>query len=194
MKKFTLLLMVAILACLVMAAAVGCGDRNTPQENNPTDTQTQNEGDNLSFLSYRSAYETTYVGYYPFLGDSSSRIIVIDSIRGLHETDEALGNPFYGEDNDNYDSELSKTMRNYTVEFFENKAILFAILSLPHYEILSLSRIETVDANLVVSFKSPSDDATEQYAEVLTTELFVIEIEKESMENRDVKINIVNKE
>ena len=41
MKKFTLLLIVAILACLVMAAAVGCGDRNTPQENNPTDAQTQ---------------------------------------------------------------------------------------------------------------------------------------------------------
>ena len=41
MKKLTLLLMVAILACLVMAAAVGCGDKNTPQENNPTDAQTQ---------------------------------------------------------------------------------------------------------------------------------------------------------
>ena len=38
MKKFTLLLMVAILACLVMAVAVGCGDRNAPQDDN---TQTQ---------------------------------------------------------------------------------------------------------------------------------------------------------
>ena len=32
MKKFTLLLMVAILTCLVMAVAVGCGDRNTLQD------------------------------------------------------------------------------------------------------------------------------------------------------------------
>ena len=38
MKKFTLLLIVAILACLVMAVAVGCGDKNTPQDDN---TQTQ---------------------------------------------------------------------------------------------------------------------------------------------------------
>ena len=38
MKKFTLLLMVAILTCLVMAVAVGCGDRNMPHDDN---TQTQ---------------------------------------------------------------------------------------------------------------------------------------------------------
>ena len=38
MKKFTLLLMVAILACLVLTVVVGCGDRNTPQDDN---TQTQ---------------------------------------------------------------------------------------------------------------------------------------------------------
>ncbi|MBQ4443818.1 MAG: S8 family serine peptidase [Clostridia bacterium] len=70
MKKFTLLLIVAILACLVMAVAMGCGDRNAPQDDN-TQTQEPYEPTDEEIQAAIERYAARFGGRVEKLGTGS---------------------------------------------------------------------------------------------------------------------------
>ena len=157
MKKFTLLLMVAILACLVVAMAVGCGDRNTPQENNPTDTQTQepyepteeeiqarwmqeiNGKQDWDFwdnrLSVTLTKEATRAFKY-YTTDDFSEVNATDVYLGITAQFESAKNAYYGlsQTSTDYHIDLDTYQTKWEIKLSENdkENVIRAIIILEH--------------------------------------------------------------
>ena len=119
MKKFTLLLMVAILACLVMAAAVGCGDRNTPQDDN-TQTQEPYEPTDEEIQAAIERYAAEYGGIEYICVNSISIKLTLDATREFktYTADDfkELGECWVGADNQKIANYVEAKLKGLPVE------------------------------------------------------------------------------
>lgn len=125
--------------------------------------------------------------------DDASVTKIIDSVQSLRETDEEQGNRIFGDDgNLYYGEEYVELMKGYDDAFFEEKEILYIIISLSHYEERSLKTVELIDGKLVATIEKPRYEEDADFADVQTKHIFVIELDK-TIGKPPVVVNVVEK-
>ena len=103
--------------------------------------------------------------------------------------------PFFDADNENFDRKLSRAIRSYDKSYFEDKALVFILLSQNNDFLSQIDRIEIEQDILTVYISNPKeiqdrDNSTMEKSACI----YIIEMEKRSTENIDTaKIQLIQK-
>lgn len=150
----------------------------------------RNDGEDPKKTAFSVSYNAKH--FVCSSGDASVTKI-IDSMQSLRETDEKQGNRIFGDDgNLYYGEEYIELMKGYDDAFFEEKEILYVIISLSHYEERSLKTVELIDGELVATIEKPRFEEDADFAAVITNHIFVIELDK-TIGKPPVAVNAVEK-
>lgn len=90
--------------------------------------------------------------------------------------------------NREYNSVISKKMRDYDDAFFKNEALIVVYVEFPFVHPAKLNNVEIIENELVVTIKRPELDTT---LEAISTHTFVIEIKKIGVDDKNVKLEVI---
>lgn len=180
LKQFSVLLALCIMSCLLFA----CAETDPLKNNNNEQEMNEQEQEVIAYnLAFSGNYEQEKLPFgdkYVNTTIESDLKIKVDSLSQLISTSEENEFPFFDENDKNYDSELSKKIREYNEEFFADKSLILIFSFGSNNSTVRITGTKLNGTTLTVTGSKPD----EIYAsDVKKSFVYILEMEKSDVKN-----------
>ncbi len=179
MKKIRLLVLLCVVLCAALFGTISCG---------PYDSERDETGIRLSYaVAFADGYDETTMPFDIAYQSGDDYFSQENALAILKSKDELLSlcrekkYPFFDEKNENFDRKLSRTMRSYSEDYFNDKSLIFILLNENRVFLPKIEKIKVEDGILTVFISNPTGNREESAEK--NTFVYIIETEKSSLEN-----------